>query len=92
MPDVPTFNELNYPTLDIPTWFGFLGPANIPRNTVKILSDAVAKAVASKEVADALVSQGVEPGYAAPAEFDAFLKAESAMWARLVREAGIKPQ
>lgn len=91
MSDVPTFIELGYPMLDIPTWFAFLGPAGIPRNTVKILSDGVAKALASKDVADALASQGVEPGYASPAELDAFLKADTAMWARLVKEAGIKP-
>jgi len=92
MSDVPTFIELGYPMLDIPTWFAFLGPAGIPRNTVKILSDGVAKALASKDVADALATQGVEPSYGSPTELDAFLKADTAMWARLVKEAGIKPQ
>lgn len=92
MPDVPTFIELGYPMLDIPTWFAFLGPAGIPRNTVKILSDGVAKTLASKEVIDQLANQGVEPAYGAPAELEAFLKADTAMWARLVKEAGIKPQ
>ena len=92
MPDVPTFIELNYPMLDIPTWFALLGPAGIPRNAVKILSDSVAKALESRDVLDALISQGVEPGYGAPAELDAFLKADTAMWAKLVKEAGIKPQ
>lgn len=92
MPDVPTFIELGYPMLDIPTWFAFIGPAGIPNNTVKILSDGVAKALASKDVIDGLASQGVEPAYGSPAELDAFLKADTAMWARLVKEAGIKPQ
>ena len=92
MPDVPTFIDLGYPMLDIPTWFAFLGPAGIPRNTVKILSDGIAKALASKDVADALANQGVEPAYGSPAELDAFLKADTAMWGKLVKEAGIKPQ
>lgn len=92
MADVPTFIELGYPMLDIPTWFAFLGPAGIPRNTVKILSDGVAKALTSKDVIDALGNQGVEPGYGTPAELDAFLKTDTAMWVRLVKEAGIKPQ
>jgi tripartite-type tricarboxylate transporter receptor subunit TctC len=30
--------------------------------------------------------------YGSPAELDAFLKTDTAMWARLVKEAGIKPQ
>jgi tripartite-type tricarboxylate transporter receptor subunit TctC len=92
MRDVPTFIELGYPMLDIPTWFAFLGPAGIPNSTVKILSDSVARALASKDVADALANQGVEPSYGSPAELDAFLKADTAMWARLVKEAGIRPQ
>jgi tripartite-type tricarboxylate transporter receptor subunit TctC len=92
MPEVPTFTEQGYPMLDIPTWFGLLGPAGLPPNVVKIVSDGVAKALASKDVIDALGNQGVEPGYGSPAEFAAFLKADNAMWARLVKESGIKPQ
>ena len=38
------------------------------------------------------MNQGVEPGYGSPTELDAFLKADAAMWGRLVKEAEIKPQ
>ena len=69
-----------------------LGSAGMPRNAVKVLSDNAAKALTSKDVLDALMNQGVEPGYGSPAELDAFLKAEAAMWSRLVKEAEIKPQ
>ena len=92
MPDVPTFNESGYPMLDIPTWFAILGPAGIPPASVKILSAGIAKALSSKDVIDNLTNQGVEPGYGNPAELDAFLKADSAMWSKLVKEVGIKPQ
>ncbi len=92
MPDVPTFTESGYPMLDIPIWFAYLGPAGIPRDAVKTLSDAVGKALASNDVSDALARQGVEPGYAAPAELDAFLKADTALWQKRVKEAGIKPK
>jgi tripartite-type tricarboxylate transporter receptor subunit TctC len=92
MPDVPTFIESGYPMLDIPTWFALLGPAGLPSGAVKVLSDSVAKALASKDVIDSLVNQGVEPGFGTPAELDAFLKADAAMWSKTVKEAGIKPQ
>jgi tripartite-type tricarboxylate transporter receptor subunit TctC len=92
MPDVPTFIESGYPMLDVPTWFALLGPAGIPTGAVKILSNGVAKALASKDVIDGLANQGVEPGFGTPAELDAFLKADTAMWSKMVREAGIKPQ
>jgi tripartite-type tricarboxylate transporter receptor subunit TctC len=92
MPEVPTFTESGYPMLDIPTWFAFLGPAGMPSTAVKLLSDNVGKALASKDVIDALANQGVEPGFGGPAELDAFLKTDAAMWSRMVKEAGIKPQ
>ena len=92
MPDVPTFNESGYPMLDIPTWFAILGPAGIPANAVKTLTAGIAKALSSKDVIDNLTNQGVEPGYGNPSELDAFLKADTAMWGKLVKESGIKPQ
>ncbi len=92
MPDVPTFIEAGYPMLDVPTWFALLGPAGLPSGAVKVLSDSVAKVLTSKDVIDSLVTQGVEPGFGTPAELDAFLKADTAMWSRMVKEAGLKPQ
>lgn len=92
MPDVPTFTELGYPTLDISTWFALLGPAGVPEHVVKVITDGVAKALASKDVIDALMNQGVEPGYASPAELGAFLKTDSAMWSKLTKELGVKQQ
>ncbi|MFH1605060.1 MAG: tripartite tricarboxylate transporter substrate binding protein [Pseudomonadota bacterium] len=92
MPDVPTFIESGYPTLDIPTWFALLGPAGVPGDVVKRLSASVAKVMASKDVIDSLTKVGVDPSFGTPAELDAFLKADTAMWAKMVKEAGIKPQ
>jgi tripartite-type tricarboxylate transporter receptor subunit TctC len=59
---------------------------------VKVITDGVAKALASKDVIDALMNQGVEPGYASPAELGAFLKTDSAMWSKLTKELGVKQQ
>jgi tripartite-type tricarboxylate transporter receptor subunit TctC len=92
MPEVPTFIESGYPGLDIPTWFAFLGPAGVPSAIVKRLSDGVAKCLSAQDVVDSLTKVGVEPGFGGPAELDAFLKADTAMWARMVKDSGIKPQ
>ncbi|MPZ43352.1 MAG: hypothetical protein GEV05_08125 [Betaproteobacteria bacterium] len=92
MPEVPTFTESGYPMLDIPTWFAVVGPAGLPGDAVKVLSEGVRKALASKDVIDALTKQGVEPGFATPAETKAFLEADSAQWGKRIKSAGIKPQ
>jgi tripartite-type tricarboxylate transporter receptor subunit TctC len=92
MPEVPTFTESGYPMLDIPTWFAILGPAGLPDDVVKVLSEGVRKALASKEVVEALTRQGVEPGFASPADTRAFLEADSTQWAKRIKAAGIQPQ
>jgi len=92
VPEVPTFIEAGYPKLDIPVWFALLGPAGIPPQAVKVMSNAVAKALAAKDVTDALVNQGVEPSYGSPAALEAFLKSDVLMWDALVKELGVKPQ
>lgn len=89
MPSVPTFTEQGYPSVDMSTWFALLGPAGTPANAVKVVSEASAKALASREVADALMNQGIEPSYAGPADLEAFLKADLAMWSKLVKELGV---
>ena len=75
----------------IPAWFAILGPARTPGNAVKVLGEATEKVLASQDVIDALANQGIEPGYASPAELDAFLKADAILWSKLVNELGIKP-
>ena len=39
-----------------------------------------------------LVSQGAEPALMDPAEFGAYIKAESAKWARVIKAANVKPE
>ena len=55
-----------YLVLGKPIGFALLGPAGNPRNTVKILIDGVARALASKDVIDALAHQGMALGYGSP--------------------------
>ena len=91
-PDAPSFIEAGYPTLDIPSWFGFMGPAGIPRPVVDRLNQASNKAMASKDAMDKLGNIGIEPSPGTPEEFDAFLKQESATWAKLSKAAGVTAQ
>jgi len=88
-PDAPSFIEAGYPTLDIPSWFGFMGPAGIPRAVVERINQASNKALASKEAMDKLGNIGIEPSPGTPEDFDAFLKQESATWAKLSKAAGV---
>ena len=92
VPDVPTFNELGYPTLDIATWFAILGPKGVPNSVVKTLNEAVGKALQSKDVIQSLSKQGVEPDFGTPEQTAAFLKKDAEMWGKMVKESGIERQ
>lgn len=72
-------------------WNGVLVPAGTPEAVVQRLSEGLNAAVRDRAVAERLAGLNVETAENTPAEFAAFLAAETAKWGRLVREAGIKP-
>ena len=92
MPDVPTFAESGYPTLDISTWFALLGPKGIATGDVQVLSSAVAKAVEMPDVIALLAKNGISPDYRTPSELANFLKADMERWEGIVKASGFVPQ
>jgi tripartite-type tricarboxylate transporter receptor subunit TctC len=92
MPDVPTFIESGYPTLDIGTWFAMLGPKGMADNDVQVLSAAVAKAVAQPDSIDLLAKNGISPDYRSPSDAASFLKADLERWRDIVKDTGFVPQ
>ena len=54
-------------------------------------SDAFAKALASKEIAQAFANLGMVPKSTTPAELTALIKVEAATWGPIIRSTGFKP-
>jgi tripartite-type tricarboxylate transporter receptor subunit TctC len=92
LPDVPTTTEAGYPQSEYVFWVALLAPAGTPRAVIDRLNAQAQKALASPEVKEKLTLLGAEPMPMAPAAFDAFLKAEAARMADVVKAAGIKVQ
>jgi tripartite-type tricarboxylate transporter receptor subunit TctC len=92
LPDVPTVMESGVPDYEIAGWFGILAPANTPPAIAKRLRDEVAKAVAVPDVVAQLDSQGMQPLATEPEEWRAYLKSELARYAKIIKDAGIKPE
>lgn len=88
MPNLPTFQESGV-DFHMGTWFGLLGPANLPRPMVETLNAGLKKGIGSADVQKLFDTQGAEPIASSPEEFGAFLKAESARFAAIIRSAGI---
>jgi tripartite-type tricarboxylate transporter receptor subunit TctC len=92
MPELPTVAESGLPGFESDTYFGVFVPAATPREIVARLSAELARAVQSPEVREALARQGAEAVGSTPEQFAATVRAETAKWAKLIRDAGVKPE
>jgi len=92
MPEVPTVAESGFPGYEALNWYGFLGPAKMPRDLVERLNREIVRALANPEAVSALQKTGVEPQSSSPEEFARYIEREYQVWGKVVKEAGIKAQ
>ncbi len=90
LPQVPTMAEAGLPEFKLQGWIGILAPAGTPKLIVDKTSAEIAKILASAEINEKLVSQGIEPLISTPEQFAALLKADMALFARTIMQANIK--
>ncbi len=88
--DVPTVVEEGFPDLTIQDWVGFVVKSGTPDAIVARLNEATNKALAKPNVREAFAKMAAEPAGGSPAEFGAHIKAQIALWGKVVKEAGIK--
>lgn len=89
-PDVPTVQEAGVPGYEVTTWYALWAPAGTPQDVVNKLQQEVAKAMTSQLLKDVWAQQGASPGGNTPSEFGAFVKAEIAKWADVVKASGAR--
>jgi tripartite-type tricarboxylate transporter receptor subunit TctC len=87
--DVPAVNE-TLKGYEVVNWFGLVAPAATPREVVARLHSEIVKVLRMPDIRDRLVAQGADPVGSSPEEFGAFMKSETAKWARVIREANIR--
>jgi len=92
MPDVPTVAESGYPGYEALNWYGFLGPAKMPKDLVERLNREMVKALANPDAVAAMNKTGVEPKSSTPAEFAHYIESEYRTWGKVVKDAHIKAQ
>ena len=90
LPDVPTMTEAGVPGFETVGLAAILAPAGTPPAVVDRLSREIAAILRTPEVRDQLVAMGLEVVASTPAEFAAYIGAESKKWGKLIREAKIQ--
>lgn len=89
LPDVPTAAESGLAGFDMVSWYGLWGPAKLPADLVKRLSEEAAKGIRSPQARERLAEQGFEPVGSTPEDFDRYIRVEQDKLAKLVRDAKI---
>ena len=92
LPKVPTMQEAGLTGYELTSWFGVMGPANMPRDVLDRLNGAVVKAIAQKDVQEKFIAGGSEPESSTPEQFAQLIRDDVAKFARIVKAAGIVPQ
>ncbi len=91
LPDVPTAGEAGMPGFEVSSLFGILAPAGTPPEIVARLNAEILKLVALPEVKEQLLAQGAYAVSTTPEQAGARIHQEVQMWARVIREANVKP-
>jgi tripartite-type tricarboxylate transporter receptor subunit TctC len=90
LPQVPTIAESGYPGFEAVTWFGILGPANLPKEMVAKLNADINKALQDPELKKQFDAQGADILGGTPEQFGKLIREDIARWGAIVRESGAK--
>jgi tripartite-type tricarboxylate transporter receptor subunit TctC len=90
VPNVPTVAESGLPGFEALQWFGVFVPAGTPKDVVSRLHGEIIKLLKFPDVRERLASLGAEVVGNSPEQFAAFQKADSAKWAKVVKQSGAK--
>jgi tripartite-type tricarboxylate transporter receptor subunit TctC len=91
-PGIPTVAESGLPGYEVQTWLGLVAPAGTPREILARLNAEVAKAVARPDVKQRFADQGMTAAGGTPEQFGDYIKSENVKWAKVIKEADIKPE
>ncbi len=89
LPDVPAISD-TIAGFELVNFFGFQAPAGIPGPILKTLNTAAVQALNSPDMSAKLKASGFEPSPTTPEEFREFIRSESAKFAKIIADAGIK--
>lgn len=91
-PEIPTVAEAGFKDYAIATWFGLLGPANMPPELVARIQRDTARMFNTPATREKLTGMGVDLVLNSPEQFRDYLRTEIARYTKVIKDAGIKAQ
>jgi tripartite-type tricarboxylate transporter receptor subunit TctC len=90
LPNIPTVAESGVPQHEFNSWVGVVAPVTTPAPIIKILNDHMVRAARSQDIVERFAKDGAEVVASTPEQFKKVITEEVAMWARVIKQAGIK--
>ena len=90
LPDVPTVAESGFVGFEAPAWWAVLAPAKTPPDILKRMNEELNKALRTPDIAKKLEAQGITVLGGTPQAAQAFIERQMEVWAKVVRDNGIK--
>ena len=90
LPDLPTMIESGFAGFNVQAWNCLEAPANTPQPIIQRIYDATVKAVQIPEVIDLMNKIGYAPASTTPQQYAEIKRTETAMWAKVIKDANIR--
>ena len=92
VPEIPTVAESGLPGYESVQWYGVLAPAKTPKEIITRLHGEITRVLQQPDVKERIAGDGADPVGSTPEEFARFIQSELTKWAKVARDAGIKPE
>ncbi len=89
-PEVPTMIESGFKDFEATAWIGFLAPGGTPRPVIDRLHREITRILRTPEVSDKLLGVNFEMVASTPEQFDAWIRKEIPLWAKVIKQTGAK--
>ncbi len=90
LPNVPTFAELGWPAVNVPSWFGLVAKAGTPPEVIGRVNEMIASILRDPEIDAQLSQQGMTANPGSPSQFGDLIRSEIARWEQVIKRSGIK--
>ena len=90
LPDVPTLAESGYPDIEGDSFVGFVVPAATPKDVVALLNRGIVSSLATDDMKQRQAALGNDIVASTPEEFGQRIRAELALWSKVIKAAGIR--
>ena len=90
VPDLPTISELGLPGFEASVWFGLMAPKGTPSEIIDRLNRETVRLYTNEKFKEQLVTQGMDSLTSSTERFGEYLRLDTAKWARIIKNSGVK--